>query len=104
MSNKKILFDFAIYKKLTTIERSFLNILAIMYLPVAATPLAICAHRIGIDDPDTGLSFNMNSIRPHLKKLVDLDWILFEGNRYVCQQDLFDPICATPSKTAPSNK
>lgn len=92
MSNKKILFDLAIYKNLTTLERSFLNILAIMYLPVAATPLAICAHRIGIDDPDTALSFNMNSIRPHLKKLVDLGWVIFEGNRYACHQDLFDPI------------
>ena len=92
MSKNKTIFDPATFSELTTIESSFLKILAIMYIPVAATPLAICAHRIGIDDPDTGLSFNMNSIRPHLKKMVDLGWLQLESNRYYCHQDLLDPL------------
>ncbi|MCK5810880.1 MAG: DEAD/DEAH box helicase, partial [Cocleimonas sp.] len=92
MSNNKIIFDPATLAQLTDIEGTFLKILAIMYIPVASTPLAICAHRIGVDDPDTGLSFNMNSIRPHLKKLVGLGWVQLENNRYSCHQDLLDPI------------
>ena len=92
MSKNKTIFDPTIFSQLSDIESSFLKILAIMYIPVAATPLAICAHRIGIDDPDTGLSFNMNSIRPHLKKMVDLGWLKFESNRYCCHQDLRDSV------------
>ncbi len=92
MSNNNIIFDPATLAQLTDIEGTFLKILAIMYIPVAATPLAICAHRIGVDDPDTGLSFNMNSIRPHLKKGVDLGWVQLENNRYSCHQDLLDAI------------
>ncbi|MCK5919155.1 MAG: DEAD/DEAH box helicase, partial [Cocleimonas sp.] len=92
MNNNNLIFDPATVAQLTKIESTFLKILAIMYIPVAATPLAICAHRIGIDDPDTGLSFNMNSIRPHLKKLVALGWVQLENNRYSCHQDLLDPL------------
>jgi SNF2 family DNA or RNA helicase len=92
MNNNNIIFKPAILRQLTDIESTFIKILAIIYIPVAATPLAICAHRIGIDDPDTGLSFNMNSIRPHLKKLLDLGWVQLKNNRYSCHQDLLDPI------------
>ncbi len=92
MRKNKTIFDPTIFSQLSDIETSFLKILAIMYIPVAATPLAICAHRIGIDDPDTGLSFNMNSIRPHLKKMVELGWLKFESNRYCCHQDLRDSV------------
>ncbi len=88
MSQTKMVFDTEIFEQLTDIESSMLKILAIIYIPVASTPLAICAHRIGIDDPETELSFNMNSIRPHLKKLVDLEWIHLENNRYACHSDL----------------
>ena len=92
MSNNNIIFDPATFAQLTDIEGTLLKILAIMYIPVAATPLAICAHRIGVDDPDTGLSFNMNSIRPHLKKGVDLGWVQLENNRYACHQNLLDSV------------
>jgi superfamily II DNA or RNA helicase len=92
MSNQKIVFDPITFEQLTTIESYFLNILAIMYIPVASTPLAICAHRIGVDDPSTGLSFNMNSIRPHLKNMVELGWLQLESNRYSCHPNLLDPL------------
>ncbi|HIO92296.1 MAG TPA: DEAD/DEAH box helicase [Leucothrix mucor] len=92
MNQANMVFDTEIFEQLSDIESSLLKILAIMYIPVAATPLAICAHRIGIDDPDTELSFNMNSIRPHLQKMVDLDWVQLHNNRYSCHQDLQNPL------------
>jgi len=84
--------------ELSKIERSLLQLVSIIYSPVAATPLASCAHRLDINDPATGDSFTMHSIRPILVDLIHAGWLEGSQGRYSCPSDLLSQILLSSIK------
>ena len=77
--------------QLPDLQRSLLQLISIIYSPVAATPLASCAHRIGINDPANNDSFTMHSLRPVLVDLIHAGWLEGSQGRY------FIPSTYTPA-------
>jgi len=88
----QINFDHAAFNKLPTLQRNVLQLLAIIYAPVAATPLASCAHRLGINDPKDGESFTLHSIRPILVELIHADFLEGSKGKYSCPAGIREEI------------
>ncbi len=77
-------FDQEAFQKLPDYARSLLELISIIYAPVAATPLASCAHRVGINDPQNDASYTMHSLRPLLVDLIHKGWLEGSKGRYYC--------------------
>ncbi len=77
-------FDQETFDKLPDYAQSLLELISIIYAPVAATPLASCAHRVGINDPQNGESYTMHSLRPLLVDLIHKGWLEGSKGRYYC--------------------
>lgn len=88
-------FDRDAFYKLPELQRSLLQLIAIIYAPVAATPLASCAFRLGIVDPKTGDSFTLHSLRPILVDLIHADWLQGSQGKYHCPAPLREEILLT---------
>jgi hypothetical protein len=85
-------FDLEAFKKLPEIQRALLHLISIIYLPVAATPLASCAHRLGINDPRSGDSFTLHSLRPVLVDLIHNGWLEGSQGKYSCPNHFLDDV------------
>jgi len=85
-------FDQDAFNKLPELHRSLLQIISIIYAPVAATPLASCAHRLDINDPKIDGSFTLHSLRPILVDLIHKDWLEGSQGKYSCPAKLRDGI------------
>ncbi|KAG1694755.1 putative chromatin-remodeling complex ATPase chain [Nymphon striatum] len=85
-------FDPAAFRDLPQLQRSLIQILAIIYAPVAATPLASCAHRLGIDDPKINDSFTLHSLRPVLVDLIHENWIEGSQGKYMVPAEIRDDV------------
>lgn len=83
-------FDQSAFNDLTPLERSLLQLLSIIYAPVAATPLASCAHRLGINDPKSDDSFTLHSLRPYLVDLIHAGWLEGSQGKYHCPIEFRD--------------
>ena len=70
MTETTIEFDLSSFRQLPELERALLQLLSVIYSPTAATPLAICARRVGIRNPNGDESFNLHSLKPILTLLV----------------------------------
>lgn len=88
-------FDRDAFYKLPELQRSLLQLIAIIYAPVAATPLASCAFRLGIVDPKSGDSFTLHSLRPILVDLIHADWLVGSQGKYHCPAPLREEILLT---------
>ena len=88
-------FDIEAFNKLTDIQRSLLQLLSIIYAPVAATPLASCAHRAGIDNPKDGENFTLHSLRPILVDLIHKGFLDGAQGKYYCLPDIAEEILLT---------
>lgn len=88
-------FDHEAFNKLPQLQRSLLQLLSIIYAPVAATPLASCAHRLGINDPKDGESFTLHSIRPILVDLIHKDFLEGSQGKYSCSAGIREEILLT---------
>ncbi len=86
------------FSQLSHVERSLLQLLSVIYSPVAATPLASCAHRVGLNDPNNGDSFTMHSIRPILVDLIHAGWLEGSQGRYSCPPNLLSQILLSSIK------
>ncbi|MEB8432077.1 DEAD/DEAH box helicase [Cocleimonas sp. KMM 6892] len=85
-------FDPAAFRDLPKLQRALIQILAIVYAPVAATPLASCAHRLGIDDPNINDSFTLHSLRPILVDLIHDNWVEGSQGKYMVPAEIRDDI------------
>ena len=85
-------FDQKAFDALPKLERSLLQIISIIYAPVAATPLASCAHHLGINDPSLGDSFTLHSIRPVLVDLIHTGLLEGSQGKYYCAPGICEEI------------
>jgi len=88
-------FDLNAFNALPKLQRSLLQLISIIYAPVAATPLASCAHRLGINDPNIDDSFTLHSLRPVLVDLIHDDWLEGSQGKYHCPEAIRDEILLT---------
>jgi len=88
-------FDLNAFNALPKLQRSLLQLISIIYAPVAATPLASCAHRLGINDPVINDSFTLHSLRPVLVDLIHDDWLEGSQGKYHCPEAIRDEILLT---------
>ena len=88
-------FDLDAFNALTKLQRSLLQLISIIYAPVAATPLASCAHRLGINDPATDDSFTLHSLRPFLVDLIHDNWLEGSQGKYHCPEAIRDELLLT---------
>ena len=76
--------------KITTLhpeERAALALLAVMYAPVARSPLAQCLQKAGIKSP-LGKIMNPNEVVPLMEKLSALKLVADVGGSYCCNPAL----------------
>ena len=85
-------FDLSSFRQLPELERALLQLLSVIYSPTAATPLAICARRVGIRNPNGDESFNLHSLKPILQGLMDSGWITAGINRFACRSDMREKV------------
>lgn len=85
-------FDLSTFRQLPELERALLQLLSVIYAPTAATPLAICARRVGIRNPNGDESFNLHSLKPILQGLMDSGWITTGINRFACRSDMREKV------------
>jgi len=88
-------FDLNAFNALPKLQRSLIQLMSIIYAPVAATPLASCAHRLGINDPDVDDTFTMHTIRPILVDLIHDNWLAGSQGKYHCPDEIRDEILLT---------
>ena len=88
-------FDRDKFDKLSNLQRSLLQVISIVYAPVAATPFASCLHRLGINDPKLNDSFTLHSLRPFLVDLIHDNWLVGEQGKYYCPAGLREDILLT---------
>ena len=88
-------FDLDAFNALPKLQRALVQLSAIIYAPVAATPLASCAHRLGIDDPNINDSFTLHSLRPVLVDLIHDDWLEGSQGKYHCPEAIRDDVLLT---------
>ena len=88
MTENTAQFDLSTFHELPDLERSLLHLLSVIYAPTAATPLAICARKVGIKNPDGDESFNLHSLKPVLQGLMDSGWITSGINRFACRMEM----------------
>ncbi len=63
-------------------NQQILQLLAIIYLPIASTPLAQCAAKANIHDPETTAPWTNRSIKIALLKLANQGWVIVDSNRF----------------------
>ncbi len=85
-------FDPVAFRNLPEIHRSLIQLLAIIYAPVAATPFASCAHRLGIDDPDSNDSYTLHTLRRVLVELIHDHWVEGNQGKYMVPSDIRDDV------------
>ncbi|MGB1309908.1 MAG: hypothetical protein ACPG47_01795, partial [Leucothrix sp.] len=90
MTDSTTTFDLSSFRQLPELERSLLQLLSVIYAPTAATPLAICARKVGIRNGDE--SFNLHSLKPILQGLMDTGWITTGINRFACRTDMREKV------------
>ncbi len=92
-------FDSEKFYQLSKLQQSLLQVISIIYAPVAATPFASCLHRLGINDPKSGEdpdeSFTLHSLRPFLVDLIHENWLVGEQGKYHCPAGLREDILLT---------
>ena len=87
-------FDLDAFNKLPELQRSLLQLMSIIYAPVAATPLASCAFKLGLTDPN-GDSFTLHTLRPVLVDLIHADYLVGSQGKYHCPAPLREEILLT---------
>ena len=85
-------FDRKAFDALPKLERSLLQIISVIYAPVAATPLASCAHHLGINDPQSGEAFTLHTIRPVLVDLIHTGFLEGSQGKYFCAAGIREEI------------
>ncbi|PID45850.1 MAG: helicase [Proteobacteria bacterium] len=80
--------DLSAFHQLPNLEKSLLHLLSVIYAPTAATPLAICARKVGIRNPAGDESFNLHSLKPILENLTEAGWVTSGVNRFACNDTL----------------
>ncbi|MCK5905524.1 MAG: hypothetical protein KAG86_09585, partial [Gammaproteobacteria bacterium] len=88
-------FDVEAFNELPELQRSLLQLISIIYAPVAATPLASCAHRVGINNPRDGENFTLHSLRPVLVDLIHKGFLEGTQGKYNCPVDICEEILLT---------
>jgi len=88
-------FDLVAFNKLPELQRSLLQLISLIYAPVATTPLASCAHRAGINNPSDGESFTLHSLRPILVDLIHQGFLHGSQGKYYCEPGFSEEILLT---------
>ncbi|MCK5727453.1 MAG: DEAD/DEAH box helicase [Thiotrichaceae bacterium] len=86
------MFDINDFKKLPTEHQAFLQLLSIISLPIASTPLAQCANIAKIPAPDNQPEWISRSIKTNLLSLVHQKWLFIDSNRFSIPSELIDSI------------
>ncbi len=97
-------FNLEAFNQLSTLQRSLLQLISIIYAPVAATPLASCAHRVGISDPKDGESFTLHTLRPVLIELIHANFLQGSQGKYFCEAGIREAILLTALSDATFEK
>ena len=86
------------FNELPKLQRSLLQLIALIYAPVAATPLASCAQRVGIVNPRDGESFTLHSLRPILVDLIHKGLLKGTQGKYYCEPGVAEIILLSSIK------
>ena len=73
-------------------HQRLLELLSIIYLPIASTPLAQCASRANLSDPKTGAAWTNRAIKQSLAKLATQGWVIIDSNRFSLPASLLDDV------------
>ena len=73
-------------------NQQLLQLLAIIYLPIASTPLAQCVSKANINDPETQTPWTNRSIKLSLNKLAKQGWVVVDSNRFGLPKALIEDI------------
>lgn len=87
-----IVFDLNKFQKLSTEHQAFLQLLSIISLPIASTPLAQCANVAKISAPNDELQWTSRSIKLNLLDLVRENWLIIDSNRFSIPIEILDTI------------
>lgn len=71
-------------------HQQLLQLLSIIYLPIASTPLAQCASKAQINDPDTGQPWTNRSIKITLGELAQKGWVVIDSNRFSLTPEMLE--------------
>ncbi len=88
-------FDRTEFYKLSELQRSLLQLISLIYAPVAATPLASCAQRVGINNPNDGEIFTLHTLRPILVDLIHKGYLQGNQGKYNCAPEVCEDILLT---------
>ena len=88
-------FDRTAFYELPELQRSLLQLVSLIYAPVAATPLASCAQRVGINNPRDGENFTLHSLRPILVDLIHKGYLRGSQGKYDCVPEISEEILLT---------
>ncbi|HIQ07900.1 MAG TPA: hypothetical protein EYH35_05555, partial [Thiotrichaceae bacterium] len=86
------MFDLNKFQNLSTEHQAFLQLLSIIALPIASTPLAQCANVASIPVPDGDPQWTSRSIKLNLLDLVKEKWLVIDSNRFSIPDDMLDAI------------
>ena len=73
-------------------HQQLLQLLSIIYLPIASTPLAQCVSKAQINDPETGSPWTNRSIKLTLYSLAEQGWIVVDSNRFSLPTDMIEEV------------
>ncbi len=73
-------------------NQQLLQLLAIIYLPIASTPLAQCAAKANINDPETAVPWTNRSIKVALIKLANMGWVIVDSNRFSLPDKIIEAV------------
>ncbi len=80
------------FTALPTQHQRLLQLLSIIYLPIASTPLAQCAARAELKDPQTQSQWTNRSIKQTLSALAKQGWVMIDSNRFSLPPSLVEDV------------
>ena len=88
-------FDRESFYKLSDLQRSLLQVISIVYAPVAANVFNVKTKFQIIYCHNANESFTLHSLRPFLVDLIHGDWLVCEQGKYYCPAGLREDILLT---------
>ncbi|CAA6827475.1 MAG: COG0553: Superfamily II DNA/RNA helicases, SNF2 family [uncultured Thiotrichaceae bacterium] len=85
-------FDKNKFNELAIQHRSLIELLSIIYVPVAATPLVQCINKAEILNPENDLAWTTRSVKLCMNDLHEMGLVNIHNNLFSCADDTVDEI------------
>ncbi len=86
------MFDKNKFNELAIQHRSLIELLSIIYVPVAATPLVQCINKADILNPDNDLAWTTRSVKLCMNDLQTMGLVNISNNLFSCADNTVDEI------------